>query len=48
MFSGKVKRNDLKRILAIAAENFNELVNLWEEIHGEGSSKRSEGGTHGC
>lgn len=34
VFSGKVKRNDLKRILSIAVENFDELVNLWEEIHG--------------
>jgi hypothetical protein len=29
------KRNDTKRALALAADHFDELVELWEEMHGE-------------
>jgi hypothetical protein len=31
---GSANRSDVKRILRIAAEHFDELVGLWERIHG--------------
>ncbi len=32
---GNAKRNDVRKILALAAEHFEELVELWEKIHGD-------------
>jgi hypothetical protein len=32
---GNAKRSDVKKILAAAALNFEELVALWKEMHGE-------------
>lgn len=29
------KRSDVKRALTVAAEHFEELAELWEEMHGE-------------
>jgi hypothetical protein len=31
---GNAKRADLRRILELAAEHFEELVSLWEKMHG--------------
>ena len=32
---GHAKRSDVKKILTVAALHFEELVVLWEEMHGE-------------
>jgi hypothetical protein len=31
---GNARRSDVKRILLVATEHFDELVQLWEEAHG--------------
>jgi hypothetical protein len=35
---GNAKRSDVRRILRKAAENFDELVKLWEKVHAEEST----------
>ena len=33
------KRSDVKYVIAVAAENLNALIALWEEHHGTGERK---------
>ena len=35
------KRNEIKRALGLAADHFDELVELWEEMHGEQNARNT-------
>ena len=39
---GRTKRSEVKKILKIADRHFEELVGLWEEIHGSADKRRRD------